>query len=101
MFYPPSQARQLALFAARLPAAPRGAAAAILRGTAHTGQSNVKQSFHAASAPLLQIQPCAREESESRHFAGIWAMRAKAAASAIVILLFLSPRIVPDAQVMP
>ena len=99
-FSPPSQARVIALFAARLPAA-QNANWGDFPGKRACGQTGVLRPNCArlGSAPLWQNQAHRRRTGRSRWQPRIWAVRARAKACGIIFLLFLSPRVVPGRYV--
>ena len=99
-FSPPSQARAIAHFAARLPAA-QNANWGDFPGKRACGQTGVllPDCAHLGSAPLWQNQAHRRRTGRSRWQPRIWAVRARAKACAIIFLLFLSPRVVPGRHV--
>ena len=99
-FSPPSQARVIAHFAARLPAA-QNANWGDFPGKRACGQTGVllPDCARLGSAPLWQNQAHRRRTGRSRWQPRIWAVRARAKACAIIFLLFLSPRVVPGRHV--
>ena len=99
-FSPPSQARAIAHFAARLPAA-QNANWGDFPGKRACGQTGVllPDCARLGSAPLWQNQAHRRRTGRSRWQPRIWAVRARAKACAIIFLLFLSPRVVPGGHV--
>lgn len=99
-FSPPSQARVIAHFAARLPAA-QNANWGDFPGKRACGQTGVllPDCARLGSAPLWQNQAHRRRTGRSRWQPRIWAVRARAKACAIIFLLFLSPRVVPGGYV--